>query len=61
MLFTLRELIRGGRELDVLLAIKLVTLEIDWEYRDGGKFSAGVVANKEGIFLPNSAGEILRF
>ena len=61
LLFTMRERPVKGKSTDVLTAVNLKDVEIEWQFRDGGQFPSGVSAFGMNVFLPISDGSVARF
>ncbi|MCA8942216.1 MAG: PQQ-binding-like beta-propeller repeat protein [Planctomycetes bacterium] len=46
---------------DIVQAFSWSDLELEWEFEDGGRFSAAPTADAHSLFLPDSEGVVLRF
>jgi outer membrane protein assembly factor BamB/tetratricopeptide (TPR) repeat protein len=51
----------GKKPRDVMQALDATTLEVQWEYRDGGRFLGGLATDGGAVYLTGSNGEVVRF
>jgi outer membrane protein assembly factor BamB/tetratricopeptide (TPR) repeat protein len=50
-----------GEQFDVLQALDAATMELQWEFIDGGRFPAPPTSDGSTLFVPSSQGRVLRF